>query len=128
MITGCATGKRYHQCTKIKLPETQGVRPVRDFLRAVSTISPEFSTYWINDTTKAQKERKDTPDLYRIVELSGDHRRHLAAEEGQTSHGAFATSSQANRKKPSMTTVEIAFVENHIVSKTARTSSKKSGL
>jgi len=37
--------KVYHECTKIDLPEVQGTRAVRDFLRAVSTIIPEFSTY-----------------------------------------------------------------------------------
>jgi hypothetical protein len=40
-------GKVYHECNKIKVPDVQGIR------RAVATIIPEFSTYWINDIAKA---------------------------------------------------------------------------
>jgi hypothetical protein len=45
--------KVYHECNKIKFPDVQGICPVRDILRAVATIIPEFSTYWINDIAKA---------------------------------------------------------------------------
>jgi hypothetical protein len=84
--------KVYHECNKIKLPDVQGIRPVRDFLRAVATIIPEFSTYWINDIAKAQGQ--NVPDLYRIVELFRDHRRHLATQKGQISQSAFSTTFQ----------------------------------
>jgi hypothetical protein len=84
--------KTYHRCTKINLPEVQGTRAVRDFLRAVSSIVPEFSTYWVNDMAKAGGQ--DGPDLYRMVELFRDHRRHLAIEKGHMSQLAFATTFQ----------------------------------
>jgi hypothetical protein len=45
--------KVYHECNKINLPDVQGICGVRDFLRAVITITPEFSTYWINDIAEA---------------------------------------------------------------------------
>jgi hypothetical protein len=81
--------KVYHECTKIDLPEVQGTRAVRDFLRAVSTIIPEFSTYWVNDIAKTGGQ--DGPDLYRMVELFRDHRRHLAVEKGHVLQSAFIT-------------------------------------
>ena len=89
---------------KINLPEVQGGRAVRNFLRAVSTIIPEFPTYWINDISKTKKLGQNLPDLFRIVELFRNHRRHLAAEKGQTSQSAFTTtfqgqSQEGNRKK-----------------------------
>jgi transposase InsO family protein len=90
--------KVYHECAKIDLPEVQGVRAVRDFLRAVSTIIPEFSTYWVNDIAKTGGQ--DGPDLYRMVELFRDHRRHLAIEKGHVSRSAFTTTFQeGNRMK-----------------------------
>jgi hypothetical protein len=106
--------KTYYQCKKIDLPEVQGARPVRDFLRAVSTTAPEFATYWSNDILKSQRAEQRagqqagqqaeqqagqqagqqamqiTPDLYEIVEHFRDHRRHLAATEKAQS-AAFAT-------------------------------------
>ena len=84
--------KVYHDCNKINLPDVQGTRPVRDFLRAVATVIPEFSTYWINDIAKTQGQ--NAPDLYRIVELFRDHRRHLATQKGQISQSAFSTTFQ----------------------------------
>jgi hypothetical protein len=84
--------KVYHECTKINLPEVQGTRAVRDFLRAVSTIIPEFSTYWVNDIAKTGGQ--DGPDLYRMVELFRDHRRHLAIEKGHVSRSTFTTTFQ----------------------------------
>jgi hypothetical protein len=84
--------KTYHKCTKINLPDVQGTRAVRDFLRAVSTIIPEFSTYWVNDMAKAGCQ--DGPDLYRMVELFRDHQRHLAIEKGHVSQLAFTTTFQ----------------------------------
>jgi hypothetical protein len=95
--------KVYHECNKINLPEVQGTRAVRDFLCAVSSIIPEFSTYWVNDMAKAGGQ--DAPDLYRVVELSRDHRRHLAVEKGHVSQSAFTTtfqgqpSQEGNRRK-----------------------------
>jgi len=79
--------KVYHQCTKINLPDVQGTRAIRDFLRAVSTIIPEFSTYWINDIAKTGAQAG--PDLYRMVELFRDHRRHLAIEKDHVSQPDF---------------------------------------
>jgi hypothetical protein len=87
--------KTYYKCTKVNLPDVQGVRAVRDFLRAVATIIPEFSTYWINNIAKAQDQ--NVPDLYRMVELFRDHRRHLTTEEGQISHSIFATTVQGQQ-------------------------------
>ena len=34
------------QCTKVKLPEIQGHRPLFDFLHAVSNINTKFAGYW----------------------------------------------------------------------------------
>ena len=81
--------KVYHECNKINLPEVQGTRAVRDFLRAVLSIIPEFSTYWVNDMAKVGGQ--DAPGLYRMVELFRDHRRHLAVEKGYVSQSAFTT-------------------------------------
>jgi len=53
------------------------------------SIIPEFSTYWINDIAKTGAQAG--PDLYRIVELFRDHRRHLAVEEGHISRTTFTT-------------------------------------
>jgi hypothetical protein len=75
--------KTYHHCTKINLPETQGTRAVRDFLRTVSSIIPEFSTYWVNDIAKT--DGQDVPDLYQMMEPFRDYRRHLAVEKGYAS-------------------------------------------
>lgn len=86
--------KVYHECTKINLPDVQGDRAVRDFLRAVATTIPEFSTYWINDISKTKALGQDPPDLYRIVELFRNHRRHLTAEKEQISQGVFSASFQ----------------------------------
>jgi hypothetical protein len=88
----CSWEKTYHHCTEINLPETQGTRAVRDFLRAVSSIIPEFSTYWVNDMAK--EDGQDAPDLYRMVELFRDQRRHLAVEKGYVSQSAFTTTFQ----------------------------------
>jgi hypothetical protein len=63
----------------------------------------EFSTHWVNDIAKTGGQ--DGPDLYRMVELSRDHRRHLAVEKGHVSQSAFTTTFQGqppqegNRKK-----------------------------
>lgn len=51
------------------------MRSVRDFLRAVSTIVPEFTTHWSNDIVKSQKVGQTTPDLYELVEHFRDHQR-----------------------------------------------------
>jgi hypothetical protein len=75
--------KVYHKCNKTDLPEVQGTRAIRGFLCAVSTITPEFSTYWVNDI--ARTGGQDGPDLYRMIELSRDHQRHLAVEKGHVS-------------------------------------------
>jgi hypothetical protein len=37
---------------------------------------------------------QDAPDLYRMVELFRDHRRHLAVEKGHASQSAFTTTFQ----------------------------------
>jgi hypothetical protein len=60
----------YNECNKINLPDAQGTRAVRDFVRAVATIIPESSIYWTNDISKAKDLGQNAPDLYRIVELS----------------------------------------------------------
>jgi hypothetical protein len=56
---------------------------VRDFLRTVSSIIPEFSTYWVNDIAKTGGQ--DVPDLYQMMESFRDYRRHLAVEKGYVS-------------------------------------------
>jgi hypothetical protein len=85
--------KVYYQCKKINLPNIQGTRPVRDFLRAVSILAPEFATYWSNDILKSQQAGQQAGqtalDLYVIVEHFRDHRRHLGATEKAQS-AAFA--------------------------------------
>jgi hypothetical protein len=65
---------------------------VRDLLRAVSSIIPEFSTYWVNDINKTGGQ--DASNLYRIVELFRDHQRHLAVEKRHVSQSAFTTAFQ----------------------------------
>ena len=93
--------KTYYQCEKINLPDVQRTRSVRDFLRAVSTIAPEFATYWSNDILKAQRAgqpaRLTTPDLYEIVEHFRDHRRHLASSEKAQSAAFSADTSSQNQ-------------------------------
>ena len=84
--------KVYPECNKINLPEIQGTRAVRDFLRAVSSITSEFLAYWVNDMVKAGGQ--GAPDLYRMIELFRDHRRHLAVEKGRVSQSAFTTTFQ----------------------------------
>jgi hypothetical protein len=79
----------YHEYTKIDLPEVQGTRAIRDFFRAVLSIIPEFSTYWVNDIVKTRGQ--DGPDLYRIIKLFQDHRRHLAVEKRHILQLTFIT-------------------------------------
>ena len=86
--------KVYHECTKINLPDVQNGRAVRDFLRAVSTITPEFSIYWINDILKMQETGQNPPDLFRMVEYYRNHRRHLITEKIQANQSAFSTTFQ----------------------------------
>jgi hypothetical protein len=45
--------KVYHECHKINLPDVQQGRAVRDFLSAVSSITPEFAVIWSRETRKA---------------------------------------------------------------------------
>ena len=71
---------------------SRGHAPSENFLRAVSSIIPEFSTYWINDIAKGGGQ--DSPDLYRMVELFRDQRRHLAVEQGHVSKSTFTTTFQ----------------------------------
>jgi len=70
--------KVYHECHKINLPDVQQGRAVRDFLSAVSSITPEFAAIWSAETRKAHKEARTLPNLFEVVEEYRDYRRQFA--------------------------------------------------
>ena len=85
--------KIYTQCKKLKLPDVDENRPLFDFLNAISTISPGFTDYWLNDIQKQQDKGEELPDLYKIVELFRNTRWLNDAREN-TSRGIFAATYQ----------------------------------
>jgi hypothetical protein len=67
--------KVYYECHKISLPDVQQGRAVRDFLGAISPITPEFAAIWSAKAKKAQKEERMQLDLFEVVEEYRDYRR-----------------------------------------------------
>jgi hypothetical protein len=48
--------RTYHECDRAKLPDVQSGRATRDFLRAISSVAPEFAIYWRNDIAKEERK------------------------------------------------------------------------
>ena|SRR2546423_1238615 len=66
--------KTYHECDKARLPDVQSGRATRDFLRAISSIAPEFAIYWRNDITKEEKRGHTASSLDDLIEEFRDYR------------------------------------------------------
>ena len=84
--------KAYTECQKLDLPDVQKDRAVYDFLQAISTIAPEFSSVWMVNLQTQADSGKEIPDLHKIVELFRNHQRLTRAQKGHASHSAFAAS------------------------------------
>jgi hypothetical protein len=82
------------EATNLGLPETTGLRPTKDFLRAASTIDPVITRIWIAEMEKKailepNKEWQETfPDGIRISEIFERQFRTSAISQPK---GAFAT-------------------------------------
>jgi len=81
----------YKKCRKLRLPDTEGEQAVRDFLHAVNTIKPSFSSYWRNKLIDGDSRI----NLYKIVRRYRDHQ----SKSSRLSQGAFFVSFQGVKLK-----------------------------
>jgi hypothetical protein len=79
----------YAECIRIKLPDVQGDRAVRDFIFSAKDLAPGWSDYWAN---YRKSNPSNTPDLYGIIQKFREYRRDQAEDDTPTqSHPVFAT-------------------------------------
>ena len=84
----------YAECKKLSLPDVQNDCTVYDFLQAISSLAPNFSSVWtINLQVKADA-KEDLPNLYKIIEMFRNHHRLVSAQKESASHSAFAATLQ----------------------------------
>ncbi|KAH6995376.1 hypothetical protein EDB80DRAFT_537998, partial [Ilyonectria destructans] len=74
------------EAQKINLPDVQGIRPTRLFLKAVSDINPDFTGYWfakIEDlaSNDGLDWKKEIPDGIKISNMFERHTSQLAASK-----------------------------------------------
>jgi hypothetical protein len=62
--------KTYDDCRRLKLPNTDGSRPARDFIYAVDNIEPGFISYWRNRLHESKIEL----DFYEIIQKFREYR------------------------------------------------------
>lgn len=88
--------KTFTDGTKLGLPELAQHRPLFDFIKAVSDLEPDFSTYWKGEINKRLHNRKlhKLPTLFDLIEVFRNQRRESLAEKGKSSHSAFPTTFQ----------------------------------
>jgi hypothetical protein len=89
----------YHECDKAKLPDVQLGRANRYFLRAISTLAPEFATYWRNEIAKEKRRGQTALSLDSLVEEFRDHRWHLGMENDQPRDSAFFQGQEETPKR-----------------------------
>ena len=83
--------RTYAECKKLSLPDIQNDRTVYDFLQAISSLVPDFSSIWtINLQVKADT-KKDLPDLYKIVKMFRNHYYLVSTQKESASHSVFTT-------------------------------------
>jgi len=81
------------EARKLGLPDAQGLRPTRQFIQAVNSISPLFTDYWINrleDQARigAKDWEKSFPDGIKISEI---FERTYKTTKAAHNKGSFAT-------------------------------------
>lgn len=77
----------YQKGKEIDLPEVQGKRPVYDFLNSVSSLDPEFSSFW-----RLTTQTSSTPHtLYQILDEFRKNQRVVKARKGNIQYSAYAT-------------------------------------
>ena len=67
--------KVYNDCKKVKLPEVDGDRPVKDFVYAVESVSSGWSEYWKNELQNLERKKEPLPTLRDIIEVYRNYRR-----------------------------------------------------
>jgi len=86
--------KTYKECKELKLPDVDDDRPLYDFLQAVHSLAPEFSSIWTITIQAKLDASEELPDLYKIVELFRNNWRLVSAQRRRGSHSAYAASFQ----------------------------------
>ncbi|CAM1501614.1 Fc.00g035980.m01.CDS01 [Cosmosporella sp. VM-42] len=81
------------EARRLGLPDAQGLRPTRQFIQAVSSISPSFTDYWVNRLedqarTGAEDWEKSFPDGIKISEI---FERTYKTTKAAHNKGSFAT-------------------------------------
>ena len=89
--------KVYNDCKKVKLPEVDGDRPVKDFVYAVESASSGWSEYWKNKLQNLKRKKESLPTLRVIIEVYRNHRRLESAQNARSQDGSYAASF---KKKP----------------------------
>jgi len=53
----------YNDCKKVKLPEVDGDRPVKDFVYAVESALLGWLEYWKNELQNLERKKEKLPTL-----------------------------------------------------------------
>ena len=51
----------YEKCQKLKLSDVEGDRSIYDFLSAVESISPDFTSFWTNQMELQNRQKTLIP-------------------------------------------------------------------
>ena len=86
--------KTYSQCVELKLPEVDKDRPLYDFLNTISSVSPEFTGYWIHDLQAKRKSGQKSVTFFELIEYFRESHRLSMAQKGRASSGAFTATFQ----------------------------------
>jgi len=62
--------RAYNDCSRLKLPDIDGNRAVRDFIYTVDKLEPGFTSYWRN---RFLENPKEDFDLYEIIQRFRDY-------------------------------------------------------
>jgi hypothetical protein len=87
----------FDDCKERDMPETNGTRPLRAFVKAVSQLEPGFTNYWNNKFSEPEKK----PAFKDLVQRFREFRRIRQGESNKTgggTHGTFAATLQGRDK------------------------------
>lgn len=82
--------KTYDDCKRLKLPDTEGNRAVRDFIYAVDDIAEGFTNYWRNRLLESKLEL----DLHEIIQKFREHQAESPERRLQDSPSAYTATLQ----------------------------------
>jgi hypothetical protein len=101
------------EATNLDLPETKGLQPTQDFLKAASTVDPVITRIWIAEMAQSDDKWQETfPDGIKISEIF-ERQFRTSSTTQSSSKGAFATfqgekSAESNKQKPYDTSIQNA--------------------